>query len=359
MLLAPHPDDESLACSVLLQRAVRAGGSVRVIYATNGENNPWPQRALERKWRLDQSHRLRWGELRQKEALTALALLGVSGPDVEFLGLPDQDLTGLLLSECQQTLRELKDRIEEWAPTDILVPDISDTHPDHSALGLMLRLVFNRLSGNNPRLCVWNFLVHGNSIQFSARAAALPQTRQETAIKIATIACHQSQLKLSRRRFMAYAGRPEHFVVCNTGERNAFEQASNAWRHSGEFVITVPVARKRLLAPSAKMLLLGYDPSGQPLCTWIRIDPRAAALEMFHCRTGEHLGKVQFERSSSAELRIALPRNTFAFDRSVYVKVARWRIFFDQAGWIEARDYTGPAQSADTEVAGELSLALS
>src|SRR5215471_9298548 len=46
MLIAAHPDDESLACSVLLQRAVRAAAAIRVVYLTDGENNPWPQRVL-------------------------------------------------------------------------------------------------------------------------------------------------------------------------------------------------------------------------------------------------------------------------------------------------------------------------
>ena len=50
MLFAAHPDDESLACSVVLQRAARAGAEIRVVYVTDGENNPWPQRVLERKF---------------------------------------------------------------------------------------------------------------------------------------------------------------------------------------------------------------------------------------------------------------------------------------------------------------------
>jgi LmbE family N-acetylglucosaminyl deacetylase len=37
MVIAPHPDDESLACGIVLQRAVRAGARVRVIYATDGD----------------------------------------------------------------------------------------------------------------------------------------------------------------------------------------------------------------------------------------------------------------------------------------------------------------------------------
>ncbi len=53
LLFAPHPDDESLGCSILLQRAVRARAMIRVVYVTDGDDNPWPQRVLERKWRLN------------------------------------------------------------------------------------------------------------------------------------------------------------------------------------------------------------------------------------------------------------------------------------------------------------------
>jgi len=53
MMFAAHPDDESLACSIVLQQAVRAGAAIRVVYATDGDDNPWPQRVLERKWRLN------------------------------------------------------------------------------------------------------------------------------------------------------------------------------------------------------------------------------------------------------------------------------------------------------------------
>src|SRR5947209_20287639 len=90
MLLAPHPDDEALACSMILQQAVRAGATIRVVYATDGDDNPWPQRALERRWSLSPSDRQRWGKLRRAEALAALRVLDILLADVQFLGLPDQ-----------------------------------------------------------------------------------------------------------------------------------------------------------------------------------------------------------------------------------------------------------------------------
>src|SRR6202162_6736096 len=93
MLIAPHPDDEALACSITLRRVVRAGATIRVVYATDGDDNPWPQRVLERKWRLNAADRKRWGKLRRSEALAALRALGVRASDARFFPLPDPGLT--------------------------------------------------------------------------------------------------------------------------------------------------------------------------------------------------------------------------------------------------------------------------
>ena len=72
LILAPHPDDESLAAGGLIQRAVKVGAKVRVLFATDGDNNPWPQRFLERKVQISLTDRARWGRRRRKEALAAL-----------------------------------------------------------------------------------------------------------------------------------------------------------------------------------------------------------------------------------------------------------------------------------------------
>jgi LmbE family N-acetylglucosaminyl deacetylase len=56
LIFAPHPDDESLACGILLQHAVNAEAAVLVIYLTDGENNPWPQRQTEVKRRAIRCH---------------------------------------------------------------------------------------------------------------------------------------------------------------------------------------------------------------------------------------------------------------------------------------------------------------
>ncbi len=39
LILAPHPDDEAIACAGIIQDALNSGAEVRVTYLTNGDHN--------------------------------------------------------------------------------------------------------------------------------------------------------------------------------------------------------------------------------------------------------------------------------------------------------------------------------
>jgi hypothetical protein len=49
LVFAPHPDDETIATGELIQLARASGAVVHVVFATDGDNNPWPQRWCERR----------------------------------------------------------------------------------------------------------------------------------------------------------------------------------------------------------------------------------------------------------------------------------------------------------------------
>ena len=46
LVVAPHPDDETIAAGGLIQSALHAGAAVRVLFATDGDNNPWRTSAI-------------------------------------------------------------------------------------------------------------------------------------------------------------------------------------------------------------------------------------------------------------------------------------------------------------------------
>src|SRR5690606_18281549 len=104
LILAVHPDDETLGCGGLIQQAIAAGASVHVAFITNGDNNPWPQRYVENTWKISSMDRKRWGHRRQAEALDALAVLGVKKSNAIFLGLPDQGMTSLLETGADEVI---------------------------------------------------------------------------------------------------------------------------------------------------------------------------------------------------------------------------------------------------------------
>jgi LmbE family N-acetylglucosaminyl deacetylase len=222
LVFAPHPDDESLACGILLQRAVEAGAAICVIYLTDGENNPWPQRYLSRRWRLNASDRQRWAKLRRREALAALRVLGVSPADARFLGWPDQGLARLLESDAGAATARLRYLIREWSPSDVVGPDPADCHPDHRAFGAMLKgLCADGPAASVPPRCL-SYIVHGRDERFLRDSTTVPQTPSQAETKRRAIACHQTQLLLSRRRFLRYAARPEllRLVAGREGDLN-------------------------------------------------------------------------------------------------------------------------------------------
>jgi LmbE family N-acetylglucosaminyl deacetylase len=335
MLIAAHPDDEALACSVIMQRAVRAGAAIQVVYATDGDNNPWPQRVLERKWVLDAADRKRWGELRRAEALAALQILGVDPSHARFLALPDQRLTELLTTDRGSILEQFATSIRTWAPTDIFVPSIHDTHPDHNALAVMLRLVLAKLHSGQTAASVWAYAVHGKSKAFFARAQKLRQSKAEISVKERAIRCHKTQLKLSRRRFLAYAPRPECFLKLEPRESSGVDGAiRRISRQSDILRLKLVLSTKPMRLAGGTLFVLGSDVTGRVRCVRTIVPVHSSVVEVFDCSTCEPLHVAQYYGDAFAG-DFALPLDVFSPAHTLFVKLERRSWFFDEAGWLE------------------------
>jgi LmbE family N-acetylglucosaminyl deacetylase len=335
MMIAPHPDDESLACSVILQRAVGAGASICIVYATDGDDNPWPQRLWDRKWRLNAADRKRWGKLRREEALAALRVLGVEAARARFLALPDQKLTALLRRNCESIIESFVELITGWVPTDVLVPSLSDTHPDHNALGVMLRLTWAKLSPPQVPAFLWSYAVHGRSPAFFHRAQSVLATEMEKAVKLQAIRCHKTQLKLSRRRFLKYALRPETLLNLEVREATAFDgsiQSLSRERAALNLGLKFRVKGVRLAEPTVS--ILGHNAIGTLQCVNISLPARSSQPGMLDCATGRRIGLARYGGNGfSGELTV--PLDKFSAEHPLFVKVERRRWFFDEAGWVE------------------------
>jgi LmbE family N-acetylglucosaminyl deacetylase len=351
MLFAPHPDDESLATAVYLQRAINAGASVRVVYATDGERNCWPQRVLERRVRLREKDRHRWGARRRNEALAALRVLGISATDVRFLSLPDQGVTNLLLGGCGETLRRLVHAIAEWWPTHLLIPSEHDTHPDHSGLAVLLRVALQNRLVATSRLTSLHYLVHGASQSFAQRSRILaPKPREENA-KRRAILCHSTQVALSRRRFLAYARRPERFVVGDEGKASLFDGPIRALdRSRRELRLGVSFPLKSFRAETASLYLVGRDLAGAVRRFRATLPGRTGRISLIDCANGE-VAAIGSYRGDAFRAEISVPLTGLATSQPLYLKLDRRVWFFDEAGWVEVPALAVPLDASFAELA--------
>jgi len=207
LVIAPHPDDETLGAGILIQRVREAGGRVDIALLTDGDNNPWPQRLLERRLSIGAAGRARWATRRRRELAHALRELGVPPGGLHALGWPDQALAPLLLQPGNDLVPEIAELIIALQPTLVVVPALADRHPDHGTAHVLVRLA---LAAAHMQPLLWTYLVHGRelpgpSIEVDGSAA-------QYAAKQAALAAHASQLALGRGRLQRMAARPERFV---------------------------------------------------------------------------------------------------------------------------------------------------
>lgn len=212
MVLAPHPDDESLAAGGLIQRALARGVPVSVVFVSDGENNPWPQRVLERRLWIGPRQRAAWAARRRAEADAALRALGVDRILAIRLGWPDGGVTSRLLACPAAMLARLRGLIDEERPSVLVLPELADRHPDHSALHVLMDMVLHGLPRQDRPECL-GYLLHGNPRPGVARRAILTLTAAEMAGKRAAIGSHASQMALSGKRLLRCARDHEVFAT--------------------------------------------------------------------------------------------------------------------------------------------------
>ncbi|MBL0165532.1 MAG: PIG-L family deacetylase [Xanthomonadales bacterium] len=243
LVVVPHPDDETLAAGGLIQIALAAGAALRVVIVTDGDDNPWPQRWIEKRWRIDADARRRWGQRRRNEAAAALVRLGVAADDIRHYGWPDQGLTGLLIRDAQCE-DQLVAEIIDFAPTLVVVPSLADRHPDHSALRVMIELALARTAFASCRRI--GFVVHGPLRD--DLALALATSDEQVRVKHHALQAHASQLALSGTRMNRLCQRVERFESHSSITLPGHEATRLDW--------TLPWRRPRICRHSFAMYLI-------------------------------------------------------------------------------------------------------
>jgi LmbE family N-acetylglucosaminyl deacetylase len=189
LILAPHPDDEVIACAGVIQGALAAKCPVQVVFLTYGDGNQWAFSLYRKRPVVLPAALKSLGLLRHDEALAALASLGLPRENVVFLGYPDfssldiwethwgdrppreslfTHATAVPYSNAfragapykgDEILLDLETLLRRFRPTRVFVSHPADDHPDHKALYLFARVALWDVD-DAEKPVVYPFLVH-------------------------------------------------------------------------------------------------------------------------------------------------------------------------------------------------------
>jgi LmbE family N-acetylglucosaminyl deacetylase len=140
LVVAPHPDDETLGCGGAIALLRLLNCPVQVLVMSDGtlshpRSRKYPTPALQ--------------QLREQEAIAALNILGVESEAVTFLRLPDGSLSEVM--SFSEVYLE--------APNTVFLPWRCDPHPDHRATWQLVHQAISTRS-NLPRIIeypVWDW----------------------------------------------------------------------------------------------------------------------------------------------------------------------------------------------------------
>ena len=262
LVISPHPDDETLGASGLIQRVLRTGGAVTVVGVTSGDGYPEGVELSNRITRPTAEDYRGYGKVRLEEAWRALAMLGVPESGRVFLGFPDGGLCALRGEYLQhrglgyespftrerrppasQVLvpgteyrgedleEELRHVLSNFRPTVVVTTDPRDQHPDHRATFFFVRSALKKLLRLDPSLQpqLLTFLIHfgqwplAESAEGDAHLAPprrLPEARwldfalspAETETKHSALLQYRTQ-QLIMGRFLLSFARPNELYI--------------------------------------------------------------------------------------------------------------------------------------------------
>jgi LmbE family N-acetylglucosaminyl deacetylase len=259
LVVAPHPDDETLCCAGAMQRVLAAGGSVSVVWLTSGDGSQLGSLLIEKSLFADPQRMRAYGERRMSEARAATGALGVTATAQLFLGYPDG---GLLALRTKFRSRPYKARFtaatavpyadalfpghpytgesleRDFAavlgrvqPTLILAPSPLDTHPDHHVAGLLAIEAARHLGAEAVRY----WIVHGGAgwpsprglvpgvplttppvgVPLALRAFTLIPAEEDR--KLAALRDYQTQMRVMKPFLLAFVRTTELFAQAPSG----------------------------------------------------------------------------------------------------------------------------------------------
>ncbi|HEX4644815.1 MAG TPA: PIG-L deacetylase family protein [Verrucomicrobiae bacterium] len=171
LVIAPHPDDESIGCGGALCLHARRGDRVAAVFLTSGELG------------LKRLPREKARAFRESEARKAAKILKLA--DLFFLRCGDWNLNAEI-SRAAALLRPILKRVK---PRLIYLPHPQEWHPDHQAALPIVRAALRRCGIPRPALRayeIWSPLVAHDHVEDISSVMAR---------KLEAVRAHKSQLR--------------------------------------------------------------------------------------------------------------------------------------------------------------------
>jgi LmbE family N-acetylglucosaminyl deacetylase len=175
LIVAPHPDDETLGAGGLIAQLRLQNIPVTVVAVSDGEHAYAGTKDL--------------GKIREREQQQALARLGVDPQRIRRLRLPDRELAA-----WEGSLEESLSALISPG-MHVVAPWPKDFHPDHEACGRAAERVASKHGLRLTFYLFWTWHRGVPGMLNGSRLVSLHLTEQERRIKLYALEAHVSQFE--------------------------------------------------------------------------------------------------------------------------------------------------------------------
>lgn len=170
LVIAPHPDDESIGCGGVICLHAARGDRVEIIFLTSGELG-LKHLPREQAW-----------QIRECEANSAAKILGAEA--LTFLRLPDWFVS----EQVEVAAARLEALLVRNTPQVIYLPHASEWHPDHRATLPVLRRALQAGAVPAPTLLTYEVWTPLSEYDLVEDITSAMQS------KVRAVRCYRSQL---------------------------------------------------------------------------------------------------------------------------------------------------------------------
>ena len=167
LVLAPHPDDETLGCGGTIAALIERRADVYVTFATDGSGSS-----------RDGITPVELARIRMSEARAACRTLGIADAACTFLGFRD----GHLSTNTAAVAAAIERQVRSLDAGTVLVCSRYDSHPDHRALHAAAQVAAVRHDARLIEYPIWFWsyrALAGSGNRFPAGASKVGKTQRQ------------------------------------------------------------------------------------------------------------------------------------------------------------------------------------